>query len=125
MSYRADTLDAIAKAAYLRRDIRGGNAMSKHTPGPWRFVRGYDNSDAVITGEGYGLECVALVKSTSCPQSDGCLIAAAPELLEALEVILDEDMEDIIVAYLGGFVLPDDLRQQARAAIAKAKGEQP
>lgn len=51
------------------------------------------------------------------------LIAAAPDLLEALKAILSDEMRDHKAVYeFGGFVLPDELRNQAAAAIAKAEG---
>lgn len=85
--------------------------MRKHTPGPWRNVIGYDDSNTVIAGEGYNLECVALIKSRPSCQADACLIAAAPDLLEALEELVEGDEIDSC--------------SRASAAIAKAKGEQP
>ena len=89
-----------------------GEVMSKHTPGPWRFAW-IDNDDlqmsfaSVVIGEhvfsvGHGHEREASAR----------LIAAAPDLLEALEFALHyipvEDAEGM---------------WKARAAIAKAKGE--
>ena len=110
--------------------------MSKHTPGPWHipsYLCGDDGTvaDGIGPKDGYDIItccCCGGVRGDSKEQeiANSRLIVAAPELLEALQGILDEDMEDSKrAAYLGGFVLPDDLRQQARAAIAKAKGEQP
>lgn len=96
---------------------------TKHTPGPWRFVRGYDNSNAVITGEGYGLECVALVKSTSCPQSDARLIAAAPELLEALKHCYDL-LGRYEINRVDGDQIADEAMSIVRSAITKATGEE-
>ena len=86
--------------------------MSKHTPGPWyadglRFVRQVEAPCHVI----------CRLPHTS-GQRDQALIAAAPELLDALAALLHSlDEEDL---------LHDDQRQAfnaARAAIAKATGE--
>jgi len=93
--------------------------MSKHTPGPWSRVANSIKSrkaDCVV---------VRLPAYTDCSgdetpeqlerwDADARLIAAAPELLEALEaLVLDESKEYI----------PTRLWDAARIAIAKAKGE--
>lgn len=94
--------------------------MSKHTLGPWRNVIGYDGSCTILAGRDYNLECIALIKSTLCCQADARIIAAAPELLEALEFMVAMFANSIqIDGYVGPAI------NQARAAIAKAKGEQP
>ena len=92
--------------------------MSKHTPGPWvvyEFVDGYD----IRAPES---ECY--VVTASDPEAvwgavgreeDACLIAAAPELLEALESLVQRVGGDEWFAEWAGM---------ARAAIAKAKGEE-
>jgi hypothetical protein len=96
---------------------------TKHTPGPWqaaditdanliphRWVCGCGNDWAVITRKA---GAVAL-QQESC--ANARLIAAAPELLEALEALVAAD-------------LPNSNREHclkatdiARTAIAKAKG---
>ncbi len=84
-----------------------------HTPGPWTFngdhvVAGTHTvvadpfaSDALFGGEG---------------EANANLIAAAPEMLSALEAICDDADED---TDSGAAILAT-----ARAAIAKAKGQQ-
>ena len=86
--------------------------MSKHTKGPWAI---YVNapSDIVIrkmSKDGYELCSIARVSSG---YANARLIAAAPELLEALQSVLDNclDSEGLCAAHA-----------KARAAIAKAKG---
>ena len=86
--------------------------MSRHTPGPWAI---YVNapSDIVIrkmSKDGYELCSIARVSSG---YANARLIAAAPELLEALQSVLDNclDSEGLCAAHA-----------KARAAIAKAKG---
>jgi len=103
-------------SAYETQKLRG--SMSKHTKGPW-FVT-YSNTVE------YG-ECVGVGISTEPSKTPICivsktenvnpidkenarLIAAAPELLEALIVISEESTD------LGA-------RECAIQAIAKAKGE--
>ena len=95
--------------------------MSKHTPGPW--VVG--NQDPLNFGvqRGCGTEPIGFVYGPSFPEhsevgqralANARLIAAAPELLEALQYMLN--------------VCPaidaqgEEAHYQARAAIAKAEG---
>ncbi|GKX40609.1 hypothetical protein SOASR014_43480 [Pectobacterium carotovorum subsp. carotovorum] len=82
--------------------------MSKHTPGPWGWESGVLCSDKYIIGG----------NSHSFNASNKKLIAAAPDLLEALELA-----ESVIK----NMAEPSNSKQKAilscRAAIAKAKGE--
>ena len=83
---------------------------SKHTPGPWK--------KQVIAGRFYykiytDTEHIAETDKTENAQ----LIAAAPELLAALERVLECHRLKISLDTNAGAV------EQARAAIAKAKGE--
>jgi len=99
--------------------------MSKHTPGPWfvqddhgkRYIDTSGNDDTIA--EIHRRRSKGSVYS--CPEA-GCnasLIAAAPDLLEALEYALS----------MWGDYLPAGNSnamkaiKQARAAIARAKGE--
>ncbi len=95
---------------------------TKHTPGPWEFdgeyvwadaVRGYvadPNTEDMTSGRGLAkLEAPEMIKA------NGRLIAAAPELLEALQDALE---------YLQHH-LPEEALASHRAAIAKATGETP
>ena len=91
--------------------------MSRHTSGPWiveSLVDGYDI---------HAPESGCFVATTSDPEMvwgavtrkvDAHLIAAAPELLEALEALVMDESKEYI---------PTRLWDAARAAIAKAKGE--
>ena len=94
--------------------------MNKHTPGPWfpekheegfgvRFTPDCGNASwwvaDVIGSQPYGFS----------DEANSHLIAAAPDLLEALEYCLD---------CLGDeFALPSDCQSTARSAIARARGE--
>lgn len=92
--------------------------MSKHTAGPW-YVRktGQHLNNPRLTNieicYGKDDECVA---DTVYHEADAHLMAAAPDLLAALECVVEvicddnEEYED------------DDYVKQARTAIAKAKG---
>lgn len=102
--------------------------MSKHTLGPWE-ANGYHIRQRVT-----GTRSIAEVAYTgphhtppheypkSCrlvDEANARLIAAAPDLLEALEAIMDSDLWEWNGS--AAFWLQD----KVRAAIAKAKGEQP
>jgi len=60
----------------------------KHTPGPWEYDPGDKNSDPVVVGS----DCheIAFIykyrQDKSVTETNARLIAAAPELLEALEL---------------------------------------
>lgn len=95
--------------------------MSKHTPGPWNYTmdkeRGWDFKLTADHGK------TAIVSGCGCCDSpwvsceaDARLIAAAPELLEALELVVS-----FVDAGQGTWTVEE--QNKARAAIAKAKGE--
>ena len=94
---------------------------NKHTPGPWTVT---------ADGAGWYIECsperghsVAYIRaeigeedpdtSDDEKESNARLIAAAPELLEALKLIANAENSALDLAYCKGI---------ARAAIAKATG---
>lgn len=102
--------------------------MKKHTPAPWEVTQ--------IDPLGNPIDEYANVRpvnrqmfghETSMPivdvylyhlpeqQANARLIAAAPELLEALEAIINDG---------GKFVMTQETHRAARAAIAKARGAQ-
>ena len=97
--------------------------MSEHTPGPWTIEK-CPKATAVTDGESWPWlvsyndgeyeGCLALVQTQNA-EANAKLIAAAPELLEALEMMLD-------MSEMGGFG-KSAAEDTARAAIAKAKGE--
>lgn len=90
--------------------------MSKHTPGPWRVVDSWN--DHMVEGQN-GEEIIWQDGPHETPtinKANACLIAAAPDLLEALENLAD---------YIDERAGDNECRplENARAAIAKAKGE--
>lgn len=96
--------------------------MSKHTPGPWiadQLVDGYDIHAAETRFRVATASDPEMVWGAIGREEDARLIAAAPELLEALEKIVRmfEGADDTVWAV-------EDYHQKARAAIAKAKGEE-
>lgn len=88
--------------------------MSKHTPGPWKWedLCLKTQSDNSIYKSVLELGC-GCCTSGDIEDADVCLIAAAPELLEALEDLLYQAN----LSEEGGWDF-----EQARAAIAKARG---
>ena len=91
----------------------------KHTPGPWR-VDPDPRQDMEWNNHIYGADDMAVCfmahsdgKDDERDQANARLIAAAPELLGALEAACRLDY----------FNEHNALAKQARSAIAKAKGE--
>ena len=80
--------------------------MSKHTPGPWVYDGCWQD---IVSCDGRIIAFASLDGEQS--EYDARLIAAAPDLLEALEEALD-NVDD-----------PNFWAATACAAIAKAKGE--
>jgi hypothetical protein len=85
--------------------------MSKHTPGPWvqrkGELKGSDGNNVCVWGLG-----LAHCSRDAVAEANARLIAAAPDLLEALKEIVQRN------EIQHWFNL-----DQARAAIAKAEGE--
>lgn len=97
----------------------------KFTPGPW-FITGSQTKYIEARIGGGMLQEIAAVGPTAADgghgeqqEANAALIAAAPELLQALEGLLDADR-----AYEYGGYTESELAaiNQARAAIAKARG---
>lgn len=106
--------------------------MSKHTPGPWEVSHGgHGSPHGFVIDEYYVLnrtvaDDVAIAAdivdpATQMPsEANARLIAAAPELLEALQLC----MADMVLteAHYGEHPAAQKAIDQARAAIAKATG---
>lgn len=84
----------------------------QHTPGPW-YATGVHVQSKVLEQDNY--VCKAEGDTPEQAESNARLIAAAPELLEALKAILS------LVGNANTTTTELTLRQ-ARAAIAKAEG---
>lgn len=108
---------------------------AKHTPGPWHYdwtqkVNGVIQSYAVgparrpLDEIDHIDTIVEVDNDTNNAEANARLIAAAPELLEALEQSLDWTV-DFIESGDAGFwdVDKDENVIRMRSAIAKAKGE--
>lgn len=100
-----------------------------HTPGPWSFdhdwrrfptIFGADKKKvATIEKDGFPAKNVR----TAAQEANARLIAAAPELLEALEGICSAFTQPGNDGWFSDPVHSDEVNK-ARAAIAKATGEQ-
>ena len=109
----------------------------QHTPGPWKHVRqrATDDSHDVMTQTGPQAVCVATCGQQACDDGECAanarLIAAAPELLEALQGLAACDYyphsadEGCMVETMDGDEGCPVCRAlyAAQAAIAKAQGE--
>ena len=100
--------------------------MSKHTPGPWQTDQAEHDApyQDIRIHAGKGSICSVWIDDAPLhdynaeQRANARLIAAAPELLEALRTAVDHlegmpDQEDVAACVV-----------KARAAIAKATGEQ-
>ena len=94
---------------------------AKHTPGPWSFGYGMTQEHGYVLGVGVNTKPDwTVVCAVSRPgdvnaidEANARLIAAAPDLLEALKAIADAADEKRVTA---------EHYEVARAAIAKAIG---
>lgn len=95
-----------------------GNEI-KHTPGPWKCEPRpdeWDDDDPAFYITHPATQCPDTTIVNLDNEADARLIAAAPDLLEALERSLSW-----LSSYPGGNAL--NCYNQARAAISKARGE--
>lgn len=92
------------------------NEKFAHTPGPWRFYTEPQPNGCPIVGDGKGLMVAMLAHTVNQADqkekafANARLIASAPELLEALDMLLNDVGR--ANSMLGAV--------KARAAIAKA-----
>jgi hypothetical protein len=93
---------------------------SKHTPGPWKIdpewppTKAHPDWRAIVSY--YDDGCHRMSVSGHIGEANAHLIAAAPDLLSALEDSLYVGADEVLKVII---------RKTAREAIAKAKGEQP
>ena len=98
--------------------------MSKHTPGPWKITHTALNGYRVSDSTGWG---VAVVLKDTNDDANARLIAAAPQMLEALEACaaywhckrspgIPEHSELVSLS-------AEQAQRLIKAAIAAAKGE--
>ena len=102
--------------------------MAKHTKGPWCVDAGHrgtawniDTADDQIA-IALAQQLVGDDLHQTKRAANARLIAAAPDLLEALEVLYNETADYITINHLGDIHHNQSMRA-ARNAIAKARGE--
>ena len=99
--------------------------MSKHTPGPWKAeIAEYPSIYAPDLHNAW-IAFTARVRSPEERQANAHLLAAAPDMAEALQAAMDliDAIGDEACDRLGYTPLHDDPRhQQIENAIAKAGG---
>jgi len=83
----------------------------KHTPGPWKIGTPPPNGEQTVGTDQGLMVAVATTGAGVQTKANASLIAAAPDLLDVLEELVAE------FGVCG-------LTEKARAAIAKATGEQ-
>lgn len=93
--------------------------MSTHTPGPWdAFPTAlYDSGWLIEDGLGYRVAIVPNMSERPVNLCNACLIAAAPEMYEALQTLLRsaDEVDPMAAGMLAGCAL-----EMAKDAIAKA-----
>ena len=105
-------------------------ADTKHTPGPWS-----DKSIAIahvyhVHSKRTIANCGGYTDNTDDGkhiienEANAQLIAAAPDLLEALEYVLVMETDPKLIGLYGGYTLDDDVRDKITEALTKAKGGQ-
>lgn len=97
-------------------------SIQSHTPGPWKADHSGFGDATVRAHCGWKNKNGSAFNPTIVDRIDwptARLIAAAPELLAALQSLIDS--EECTLGD-GGSILGDDLRTIAREAIAKATG---
>lgn len=93
-------------------------SQSKHTPGPWKWL--YSSIDDEMVYRVIPIQRPGTHFVTN--EADARLVAAAPELLHALELTI-RYLDHPEVKTIPFAMSVDAAIEQARAAIAKAKGE--
>ena len=98
--------------------------INAHTPAPWDTEESSYGDEIWLGGNGAGMiivngwingGCMDNPARWAVVQADARLIAAAPDLLAALEKAQD---------YFDGYSTKDTVRRAIAAAIAKATGEE-
>jgi hypothetical protein len=89
--------------------------MKSHTPGPWEILTTNGKTYVVTNALSQPFVGQVIAGPTTCPdwESNAHLIASAPDLLAALELIYSNAGES-----------PEWIRSRIGPAIAKAKGNE-
>ena len=95
-----------------------------HTPGPWHITKDTTSGEfCTYTKVRDQRDSVIAIMSTMNEDSNAHLIATAPELLAALEVVISSTLGDVgDDGYEGCIRIEAKALDRAIAAITKAKG---
>ncbi len=93
---------------------------AQHTPGPW-MVEPDEDGLFLVVDESREMDYIYIDQQQDNREANARLIAAAPEMLAALEVVVESWTSQF---ERNGHLAPDWCKQ-ARAAIAKATGSKP
>lgn len=98
--------------------------MSEHTPGPWFLINSVCVGGPIDPGwedAGCGIaHCGMRARTQGEAEANARLITAAPDLIEALEMVRDADIDNKMNGNVG---IPSVARAKIDAAIAKARGQ--
>jgi hypothetical protein len=95
---------------------------SKHTPGPWN-AEPMTGRGAWVKGSSGEWAALSCGDTDTTAEANARLIAAAPELLEALNKIISRHSELVCSGDCGFWDVEDEEKMKlARSAIAKAEG---
>jgi hypothetical protein len=104
---------------------------NKWTPGPWTTEADPDN-ESLLVNSMRGIVCGISLWEDDGPEAqarkkaDARLIATAPEMADALQALVDECAEYVLLNNLhgsDGSPATTHSMRRARAALAKARGE--
>lgn len=100
------------------------NGKSKHAPGPWEYRQANPQNGftrSIRASDSTGVAIISNRLDVAVIDANAHLIAAAPEMLEALEALVTHFSGEI---YSGSGTEDNQLKLQAlRNIIAKAKGQ--
>ena len=106
-------------------------AKEAHTPGPWYYPGRTISTPKAKTGSvgtvhqniGVATPIAHVAHAEGCAEANARLIAAAPELLNALEGYMSAFGQALDAHFIQFGPQQDEAHIAARAAIAKARGE--
>lgn len=97
------------------------NSKTKHTPGPWVIGQSGDLDTPIFCNGKDAINVFAGETGQLQAEANARLIAAAPEMLEALERIIDQ-IDSTTSRVSNNYELLHAILIGARTAVAKAKG---
>lgn len=93
--------------------------MSAHTPGPWFPTKVSDYNEVARIGRAWNISTMLALADFGDVDADARLIAAAPDLLAALQALVAE-LDGPGKPYSSDSYAPPHFIETAKAAIAKA-----